>query len=51
MLDKGVGLVVKTLKEKKMLDNTIIILLSDNGAPSEGIHYNRGSNAPLRGVF
>lgn len=49
-LDKSVGKVVKALKTKAILDNTIILLISDNGAGSEGPTHNHGSNAPLRGV-
>lgn len=49
-LDESVGKVVRTLKEKKMLDNTIILFYSDNGAPSDGLFDNSGSNHPLKGV-
>lgn len=50
ILDHSVGLVVQKLEEKKILENSIIIFLSDNGAPTIGAGYNRGSNYPLRGV-
>lgn len=48
-LDESVGRVVKQLEENKILDKTIIILMSDNG----GLAMNEGgtqptSNAPLR---
>lgn len=44
-LDEGVGKVVSRLRERGLLDNTIIFFLSDNGCPS----YVGGacSNAPL----
>ncbi|BAX82400.1 hypothetical protein ALGA_4109 [Labilibaculum antarcticum] len=44
-LDRSVGNVIKTLKDKKMLDNTVIFFLSDNG----GAHNNQSSNYPLNG--
>lgn len=50
MLDKGVGKVISALREKKMLENTVILFMSDNGAQTEGVHANHGSNYPLRGV-
>lgn len=34
-LDKGVGDIIRTLKEKKVFDNTLIFFLADNGASPE----------------
>ncbi|XP_055526842.1 arylsulfatase B-like [Wyeomyia smithii] len=48
-MDKGIGEVVRALKQREMLDNSIILFFSDNGAPSVGTHANSGSNFPLRG--
>ena len=45
-LDDGVGKVVQTLQANNLLDNTLIFLLSDNGAPNTGGFT---SNYPLRG--
>lgn len=50
-LDKSVGKVVKALKTKGILHNSIILFMSDNGAASMGNTVNQGSNAPLRGVI
>jgi len=49
-LDESVGHIVHTLMETEMLNNSIIIFISDNGAPSIGDSQNWGSNYPLRGV-
>jgi arylsulfatase A-like enzyme len=49
-VDESVGRVVEALQKKQMLNNTIIVFISDNGAPSVGIFQNWGSNYPFRGV-
>lgn len=49
-LDASIGDVMGALRRRGMLDNSIIVFMSDNGAPTFGIHNNRGSNYPLRGV-
>jgi len=43
-LDKNVGRIVQMLEEEKLLDNTLIIFCSDNGATPKV-----GSNNPYRG--
>lgn len=45
-LDESVGQIIHALSDTDMLNNSIIIFISDNGAPSE----NWGSNYPFRGV-
>jgi arylsulfatase A-like enzyme len=49
-LDKSVGRVVKSLAKNGLLDDTLIVLMSDNGAQTRGLYANDGSNFPLRGV-
>ncbi|XP_012523879.1 arylsulfatase B [Monomorium pharaonis] len=49
-LDKSIGRVVDALKRKNMLNNTIILFMTDNGAQTTGYLENYGSNYPLRGL-
>lgn len=51
-MDDSIGDIVDALSEQRMLKNTVILFLSDNGAPSnqEAIYPNWGSNFPLRGA-
>ncbi|KAK6644627.1 hypothetical protein RUM43_000895 [Polyplax serrata] len=52
-LDKSVGRVIRALDEKKMLENSIILLMSDNGAHTVSIGDmppNWSSNWPLAGA-
>ncbi|HBE03035.1 MAG TPA: heparan N-sulfatase [Spirochaetia bacterium] len=49
-LDRGVGRLIKILKEEKVYNHTIIIYLSDNGAAFHGSKttlYEPGANLPL----
>ena len=45
-MDDGIGRVLKTLKERNIEENTIVVFLSDNGGP---VHKNASKNDPLRG--
>jgi len=48
-LDYSVGEVYKSLERKGILDNTVVLFISDNGAEPNGFRGNWGSNFPLRG--
>lgn len=49
-IDDSVGTLVEALESKGMLQNSIIVFISDNGAPTIGTFRNWGSNYPLRGI-
>lgn len=49
-MDLSIGQIVSALAERDILKNTLIVFVSDNGAPSEGLSQNFGSNLPLRGM-
>lgn len=49
-MDENIGKMLSILEEKKKLDNTIIVFLSDNGMPfprSKGTLYDSGIQTPL----
>lgn len=50
IMDKSIGSVITALKRNNMLENSIVVFMSDNGAPTIGLHSNAGSNFPFRGV-
>lgn len=51
LMDKSVGKVITALRQKQMLENSIILFISDNGASTVGrFHANHGSNYPLKGM-
>ena len=49
-LDLSVGMIVKSLGDNNMLENTIIVFSTDNGGPAAGFNQNAASNWPLKGV-
>lgn len=50
ILDQEIGRFIHALDQKGILQNSVIVFYSDNGAPTIGLHSNTGSNAPLKGV-
>ncbi len=46
-MDRSIGEVMNCLKQENILDNTLLIFLSDNGGPTGA---NTASNKPLKGV-
>lgn len=49
-LDDGIGEIVKALYDKKMLENTLIAFVSDNGGMTTSQNGNYASNYPMRGT-
>ena len=47
-LDDSVGSVVRTLEQRGMLDNTILVFTTDNGGPADNYDGNAACNVPLR---
>ena len=47
-LDDSVGSVVRALRKRGMLDNTIIVFTTDNGGPANNYDLNAACNSPLR---
>lgn len=49
-LDKSIGKIFSALNKKKMLDDTIFVISTDNGGEAGGLRGGIGSNWPLRGT-
>lgn len=49
-IDESVGRLVTALHSANMINNSVILFMSDNGAMAYGELANYGSNLPLRGV-
>ncbi|XP_050499984.1 arylsulfatase B-like isoform X1 [Diabrotica virgifera virgifera] len=50
IMDTSVGDIVQKLSERQMLENSVILFFSDNGAQTEGLYQNFGSSWPFRGL-
>lgn len=50
VLDDSLGRLIQAIQEKGLIDNSIIVFFSDNGAPIRGVFNNSGSNFPFRAV-
>ena len=48
-MDDSIGKVIRALADKGILQNTLIVFVSDNGAPTVGQFNNWGVNLPFRG--
>lgn len=48
-LDASIGRVIRAVADKGILQNTLIVFVSDNGAPTVGQFNNWGVNLPFRG--
>ncbi|XP_015113877.1 arylsulfatase B [Diachasma alloeum] len=48
-IDTSLGSIVSALGDRALLNDSIIVFLTDNGAPTGGAEGNAGSNWPLRG--
>ncbi|MCG7585603.1 sulfatase-like hydrolase/transferase [Photobacterium sp. OFAV2-7] len=48
-MDHNVGRIIAKLEEHKLMEDTIIVFLSDNGGKFMGKHGNKSYNHPLRG--
>ena len=48
-MDRTIGQVMKALKDRNILDNTIVIFSGDNGGAANGMDNNFASNFPFRG--
>ncbi|XP_077553325.1 arylsulfatase B-like [Haemaphysalis longicornis] len=50
VMDESVGAVIKALQDEGVLNNSIVVFISDNGGTSIGPHSTRSFNWPLRGT-
>ena len=48
IVDESIGNVTQALKNKGMLENSIIVFSTDNGGPPNGLQGAGSSNWPLR---
>lgn len=52
-LDESIGKVIQSLEEERLLENSVVVFITDNGGPTIDplwFHGNTASNWPLRGV-